>query len=124
MTNTFTILWDLMLGHRMNGTEYFSYSSKKINTAKLSSILLIIASLALLLFSTQQAHAVPTITWSNPAGYTINEGDNIFTPPNTFTVDADDPALVSNGPDTIDVLISSSIGDSITLTLNEIMSDD
>jgi len=114
-----------MLGHTVNGIEYFPYSPKKIGIPKLIIFFLIAASLSLLLLPAEQAHALPTITWSNPAGYAINEGDNIlFTPPNTFTVDADDITLVGNGPDTIDVLISSSTGDSITLTLTESLADD
>lgn len=111
------------MGHRINVTEYFSYSSKKINMTKLSSIFLLTTSLALLLSSTDQAFALPTITWSNPGGYPINDG-GVFAAPNTFTVDADDPAKVGNGLDTIDVLISSSTGDSITLTLTESLADD
>ena len=110
----------------MNNTlKHFLLSQKKIDILKITLILLITSSLAMLFISTEQAFALPTITWSNPAGYTINEGDNfLFTPANTFTVDADDIALVGNGPDTIDVLISSSTGDSTTLILSESLADD
>lgn len=108
----------------MKGKEYFPHFPKKINTSKLFSLLLITTSLVLLLLSTDQAHALPTITWSIPGGYSIDAGDGIVSLPNTFTVNADDVTLVGNGPDTIDVLISSNTGDSITLTLNEIFADD
>ncbi len=107
------------LGHRMNDTEYFSYSSKKIITSKLSSIFLTTITFALLLFSVEHAFAVTTITWG-AASYTPLHDDafgNIGIPI-TFTVD--DTDLAGNMViDTINVLLTSTSGDSTTLTLVE-----
>jgi len=119
MTNTFTILWDLMLGHRVKGKEYFPYYLKTIGITKLTTIFLIVASFSLFILPAEQAFALTTINWS-AASFQPLYGPAWGGPPLpiTFTVENDD--LAGNaGIDTISVLITSSVGDSTTLSLEE-----
>ena len=91
------------------------------NVKEITTIFAVVIAIGFFVMPIQVAEAGPppiTIDWSFPLGYSIDSGDALgATLPVTFTVH--DPALAGNGIDTIDVMITSSVGGSTTLTLTE-----